>query len=91
MLLGRFNLTLLESLEIECDRGQRRLELVRDCVNEGVVLLVSAYFPDEKGHVQGQPSDQHGKADDADQQEESGPPVHHNPPDVQRDRDGNQD
>src|SRR6266498_3023377 len=57
----------LQRLEIEADRRNRRLELVGDGVDEGVVLLVAAYLEHEEDGVDDQSSDDEAERDDAEE------------------------
>ena len=54
----------LQRLEVEADRGDRRLQLVGDRVDEAVVLLVAADLHDQKHGVDDQPGDDQREQDD---------------------------
>ena len=54
----------LQSLEIETDRGDGRLQFVRDSVEEGVLALVAADLADEEDGVQHDACYQHREKDD---------------------------
>ena len=58
----------LQRLEVQADRRDRRLQLVRHGVDERVVLLVAPDFADEKGGVEDQAGDDGGEDQAAEQQ-----------------------
>ena len=59
------DLARLERLQIQPDRGDRRLQLVRDGVDEGVVLIVAAKLAHEEHRVDDDAGDDQGEGDDA--------------------------
>jgi hypothetical protein len=82
----RVHLARLEGFEVEADGGDGRLQLVRDGVDEGVVLLVAAYLADEEGGVEDEAGDDDGEEDDAEDEQRDLSPVEQNPADVERER-----
>src|SRR5262245_11913759 len=78
----------LKGFEVQAYRRDRRLELVRHGVDEGVVLLVAANLENEKHGVDDQPGDDQPKRDDAEDEDTYAGPLgcDDNPADVQGDR-----
>src|SRR5256714_12976746 len=82
--LPRVEVVPLESFEVEADGGNRSLQLVRDGVDEGVVLLVASDFADEEDRVEDESGDDDAEEDDAQHEQGDFTPVEQNPTDVQR-------
>src|SRR5262249_39669486 len=83
--LGLIDFPCLQRLQVEPDRCDWSLQLVRNCIDKTVVLFVSAYFPDEEDCVQHDADDDRHEEDDAEDQLRNLTPVENNPPDVERD------
>src|SRR6266545_3015612 len=79
--------TRLQRLEIEADRCNRRLQLVGDGVDEGVVLLVAAYLEHEEDGVDDQSGDDKTERDDTEEDDAKPRALggDDDPADVQRD------
>ena len=76
----------LQRFEIQTNRSDRRLQLVRDGVDERVVLLVASYLADQERRVEHESEDQHVEKDDAENEQRDFTPVKYDSPNVQRDR-----
>jgi len=74
----------LERLEIEADGRNRRLRLVGDRVDEGIVLFVPAHFPHQEDGVQHDAGNDDEEEDDAEDEKEAFAPVEQDPADVER-------
>jgi hypothetical protein len=81
-------LTRLQRLEIEPNRGDRRLQFMGDGVQEGIVLLVPPDLPDQENRVEDHAGDDQQKQDDAQDRQDPHPPVEDNPADIERDGNG---
>ena len=81
----------LQRLEVQANRGDRRLELVRDRVEEAVLLFGDAHFADEKHRVDDDARDDQAEGDDAEHERSDAPPVGENPADVEGDGGGDED
>ena len=88
LVFGEF--AALQRFEVEPNRGDRRLQFVRDGVDESVVLLVAPDFTHEKNRVEDQPADDDQEEDDAEDEQHPGTPVDDDPTDVERDGQGDQ-
>jgi len=55
----------LQSLKVEPDGRDRRLQFMRDCVDETVMLLVAANFTDKKNGIEDKAGDDSAKKNDA--------------------------
>ena len=71
------DLARLQGLQIEADRGDGSLELVRDGVDEAVLLLVAADLPHQEDRVENDAGDDQGEKQHAQDQEDPGLPVQH--------------
>src|SRR5262249_25608862 len=80
----------LQRLQVETDGGDRRFQFMSDRVQEAVLLLVSADFPDQKDRVQDQAGDDQAEKDYAQYQRDRVGPVMDNPTDVEIERHGHQ-
>ena len=58
----------LQRLQVQPDRGDRRLELVGDGVDEGVVLFVAPDLAHQEDGVEDEPGDDQQEEDDAEDQ-----------------------
>jgi len=76
----------LQRVQVQADRGDGRLQLVGDGVDERVVLLVAPDLPDQKRGVEDEAGDDGGKDDDAEDQQPRVADVQDDPPDVERHR-----
>ena len=85
-----FHLASLQSLQVEPDGGDRRLQFMGDRVDEAVVLLVAANFADQKNRIEDQPRDNDQKKYGAEKKLQTFAPVQDDPTDVQHDRRRNQ-
>ena len=81
--LLRVQVVPLQRFEVEADGGNRRLQLVGDGVDEGVVLFVAADFADEEDGVEDEARDDDAEEADPQHQERHLAPVEQNPTDVQ--------
>ena len=59
------DLARLQRLQVQADRRDRRLQLVRDGVDERVVLVVAAQLAHEKHRVDDDAGDDEGEGEDA--------------------------
>src|SRR5579864_5024233 len=75
---------------MQADRRDRCLQLVRDGVDEAVMLLVAPDFAHKKDGIQDHASDDQRKEDDAEEQQHAFAPVEDDPSDVERDGQGDQ-
>ena len=91
-LLPLFGIQLatLQCFQVEADRGQRRLQLVGDRVDERIVLLVAPDLAHEKDGVEHEPADDDEEEDDAQDEQQPLAPVEEDPPDVECDRKGDE-
>ena len=74
----------LQRFQVQPNRGDRRLQLVRHRVHERVVLLVEPDFADEKGGVEDEAGDDGGEHEAAEQQRDDLAKGEHDPADVER-------
>ena len=79
-----------QCVQVQPNRGDRRLQLVRDGIHERVVLLVSLNLADEKCGVQDQAGDDRGEDEHAEEQQAYVAPVENDPADVQRNCSGDE-
>ena len=86
LALGLVDRARLQRLQIQPDGGHRRLQLVRDRVDEGVVLFVAPDLPHQKDRVQHDAADDHRQQQDPQEQQDAGAPVQQNPADIQNSR-----
>src|ERR1700733_15767162 len=92
MLALRFvHIAALQRFQIKADGGDRSFQLVRDSVNEAVVLFVEADFADQEAGVEDQTKDDGGEKEDAHKQQQALAPVEDDPADVECDRQDNQE
>ena len=77
------DLARLQRLEIEANRRDRRLQLVRDRVEEAVLLFGDAHFADQEHRVDDEAGDDQGEGDDAEHERRDAPPVDQDPADVE--------
>jgi hypothetical protein len=73
------DLSPLQSLQVETDRGDRRFEFVRNSVDEAAVLLVAPNFADQKDRVEHQAGDDGAEKDDAKKDLQTFAPVEDDP------------
>ena len=85
------DLARLQRLQIQANRRDRRLQLVRDGVDERVVLIVAAHFAHEEHGVDDDAGDDQRKGEDAEDERQDPPPVDEDPADVEGDGCGDQD
>src|SRR6188768_3393762 len=76
------NVARFQGLEIQLDRCDRRLELVRDGIQKCVVLFVSPYLAQEEDRVQDQPRYDQREENDADDQQDDFAKAKQDPADV---------
>ena len=84
------HLASLQSLKVQPDGRDRRLQFMGDRVDEAVVLLVAANFPDQKNRIEDQPHNDDEKKYGAEKKLQTFAPVQDDPTDVQYDRRCNQ-
>ena len=77
------DLARLQRLEIEANRRDRRLQLVRDRVEEAVLLFGDAHLADQEHRVDDEAGDDQGEGGDAEDERRDAPPVDENPADVE--------
>ena len=63
------DLARLESFEVEPDGSDRRLQLMRDCVDESVMLVMTADLPHEEDRIQDDAADDQREQHDAEEDE----------------------
>ena len=63
-------LAALQGLEVQADRRDRRLQLVRDGVDERVVLLVAPDLAHQEDRVEHEPGDDQQEEDDAEDEQQ---------------------
>jgi hypothetical protein len=80
------NLAVLQRLQIQLHRRDGCLELVRDGVDERLVLLVAPDLADQEDCVENDAGDDERKDENAGQQETGFPPIEDHPADVERER-----
>src|SRR5260370_31267055 len=80
----------LQSLKVEPNGRDRRLQFMGDRVDETVVLLVTANFADEKNRIEDEPGDYGAKKNDAEKNLDALAPVEDDPPAADRERHGRQ-
>jgi hypothetical protein len=78
------NFTTLKRFQVEAYRRYRRLQFVRNSIDEAVVLLVSPNLTDEENSIQRKSGDDDSKQDNADHDRHNGAPVN-DPCDIQDD------
>src|SRR5258708_16714457 len=76
----------LQSLKVEPDGRDRRLQFMSDRVDETVVLLVATNFTDEKNRIEDEAGDDGAKKKDAKKNFDALAPVEDDPPAADRDR-----
>src|SRR5205085_1359065 len=80
------DISRLQRLEIETNRGDRCLEFVCDGVYESVVLLIATYLADQKGCVEHNAKDQDHKKHHPEDEQHDFTEVENDPTNVQRNR-----
>ena len=80
----------LQCLQVEPNRGHRRLQFVGDGVQEGVLLFIPADLADQKNRVQHHAGDDQQEQDDAQDRQDPHPPVEDDPADVEGDGNGDE-
>jgi len=78
------NVSRLQRLQVEPHRRDRGLQLVRDGVDEGLVIFVALDLEYEEHRVDDDAGDDQGEQDDAENQRGQAPGVDQDPADVQR-------
>ncbi len=78
---------LLEGFKVETDGGDGSFELVGDGVEERVLALIAADFPDEEDGVEDDPGGECGEEDDAEDEDGESALVEDDPADVEGHRD----
>src|SRR6185312_16517831 len=73
-----------ERFDVKANGGDGRLQLVCDCVDERVMLLVTPDFPDEEDRVEHDARDDEGGEDDPEEEQNAGSPPPQRPADVQQ-------
>src|SRR5450755_4578508 len=77
----------LQRFQVETDGGDGGFQLVRDGVDEGIVLRVAANLAYQKNRVEHHAADDGGHEQRAQHEQNAVPPVQQNPADVQQDND----
>ena len=80
----RIEIVALERLEVQPNGRNRRLQLVGDRVDEGIVLFVPTHFPHQEDGVQHDAGNDDEEEDDAEDEKEAFAPVEQDPADVER-------
>ncbi len=80
----------LERLQVQTNRRHRRLQLVRNGVDEGVVLFVAPDLTHQEDGVEHHAGDDGDEEDDAQHDQHRAVPVEHDPADVEGDRERDQ-
>src|SRR6202521_3947225 len=80
----------LQSLKVEPDGRDRRLQFMGDRVDETVVLFVAANFTDEKNRIEDEAGDNSAKKNDAKKNFDALAPVEDDTAAADRERDGRQ-
>ena len=80
----------LQSLKVEPDGRDRRLQFMGNRVDETVVLFVAANFTDEKNRIEDEAGDNSAKKNDAKKNFDALAPVEDDPAAADRERDGRQ-
>ena len=80
LTLGFVDLSALQCLQIEPDGGDRSFQLVRDGINERVVLFIPPDFPDQENGIQDQSSDDRQEDQYPQDQQRDRPPTEDNDP-----------
>src|SRR5882762_3327542 len=80
------HLESLQSLKVEPDGRDRRLQFVSDRVDETVVLLVAANFTDKKNRIEDETGDDGAKKNDAEKNLDALAPVENDPAAANRER-----
>jgi len=75
----------LKRFEVESDAGNRRLELVGDRVQEGILTFVAAYLAHQKDRIENDTGDKQGEEDDPQDGERNGALIENDPSDLQGD------
>src|SRR5690348_6690931 len=73
------DLESLQSLNVEPDGSDRRLQFMGDRVDEAVMLLVAANFADEKNRIEDEAGDDGAKKNDAEKNFDALAPVEDDP------------
>src|SRR6266403_2550924 len=76
----------LQSLKVEPDGRDRRLQFVGDRVDETVMLLISANFTDKKNRIENEAGDYGAKENDAEKNFDTLAPVENDPSAADRER-----
>jgi len=79
-------LARLQRLQVQSNRRHRRLQLVGDGVDEGIVLLVAPDLANEENRIDDHAGDDHQEEDRPEHHHDRLAPVQDQPADVQRDR-----
>src|SRR5207247_214669 len=79
---GLVDLAALQGLQIKTYRSDRSLELVRDRVDEGIVLLIAPDLPDKENRVQDHAADDKSEEQHTENQHDPGSPVDHYPQNI---------
>ena len=69
LALGFVHVAALQRFEVEADRGDRRFQLVRDGIDEAVVLLVEADFADQEAGVKDHAENDRGEKNHAEEKQ----------------------
>ena len=80
------HLARLQRLEVQANRRDRRLQLVRDGVDERVVLIVASDLAHEKHRVDDDAGDDQDEGEDAEHERQDPAAVDEDPADVERHR-----
>ncbi len=89
LLLLAGDVTAAHGVQIQADGGDGCLQLVRNGIQEAVLLLVAAHFADQEDGIEDESDDQESKKRDADDQRGEAAPVENDP--AKLERDGNAD
>ena len=80
----------MQRFQVEADGGDRGFQLVRDGVDEGVVLLVAADLAHQESGVQDYADDDDESEQGSEEEEDAGVPAQQHPADVQQNDDGDE-
>ena len=80
------DLAVLQRLQVQLHRRDRRLQLVRDGVDERLVLLVAPDLAHQEDGVEDDAGDDERKDEQAGDEQAGFPPVDDDPADVERER-----
>ena len=81
--LGLVQSTAFERFQVQANRRDRRLQFVGNCIQEAVLLFISADLADKENRIHDQASDQQSKQNDAEDQRNNLAPVEDHPADVE--------